>query len=407
MINVRLYLDTRYTKGDKDRLAPMKIAVSKDRKVVYFPMGQRLAPKYWNANRQTVEGHPQQLRLNKYLREQVLAVETAIIEMQTDRRVPVAPTIKEVKAYLDSHLFGHEERGMLLAHFDKVIADKRTAGTRSVYTQTKRRLLAFDENATALSFEDITLGWLSDFEAFLAKTASKNARNIHLRNLRAVFNDAINNQLTTVYPFRRFKIRPEPTRKRALTAEQLRTLFSYPVEPHVAKYRDIFKLIFLLCGINIVDLCSLREITDGRIEYRRAKTGRLYSIKVEPEAQEIIDKYKGDKYLLDISDRNADCHYYLKHMNRALQRIGPVTTGKKGAKSYEPLFPDLTTYWARHSWASIASEIDIPIETISAALGHDYGSKTTAIYIDFNRKKVDAANRAVIDYVLYDQGPKR
>ena len=63
------------------------------------------------------------------------------------------------------------------------------------------------------------------------------------------------------------------------------------------------------------------------------------------------------------------------------------------------LRPGLTLYWARHTWATLASDIDIPIETISAALGHSYGCATTAIYIRFNQKKVDAANRKVLDYV--------
>ena len=58
-------------------------------------------------------------------------------------------------------------------------------------------------------------------------------------------------------------------------------------------------------------------------------------------------------------------------------------------------------YIARHSWATIAAELDIPKETIAAALGHELGNPTTSIYIDFNMKKVDEPNRRVIDWVLY------
>ena len=74
---------------------------------------------------------------------------------------------------------------------------------------------------------------------------------------------------------------------------------------------------------------------------------------------------------------------------------------KHGKKTVAPLFPKLSTYWARHTWATIAAELDIPKETIAAALGHGLGNTTTAIYINFNTKKVDEANRRVIDYVLY------
>lgn len=74
--------------------------------------------------------------------------------------------------------------------------------------------------------------------------------------------------------------------------------------------------------------------------------------------------------------------------------------GRGGKKIITPLFPDLSAYWARHSWATIAYSLDVPKETISEALGHEIGSRITSIYIAFDRRKVDAANRKVIDYVL-------
>lgn len=75
--------------------------------------------------------------------------------------------------------------------------------------------------------------------------------------------------------------------------------------------------------------------------------------------------------------------------------------GRGGKKEYEPLFPDITAYWARHSWATIASSIDIPDRVIAEALGHEYGNRITNIYIRFDIKKVDIANRKVLDWVLY------
>lgn len=65
-------------------------------------------------------------------------------------------------------------------------------------------------------------------------------------------------------------------------------------------------------------------------------------------------------------------------------------------------FPGLSIYWARHTWATIASELDIPKETIAAALGHG-GNTVTDIYIDFDQRKIDEANRKVLDWVLYDK----
>lgn len=91
---------------------------------------------------------------------------------------------------------------------------------------------------------------------------------------------------------------------------------------------------------------------------------------------------------------------FLRHMNRELKHIGPYTReGRGGKKVYQPLFPDISQYWCRHTWATMAAELDIPKETIAAGLGHG-GNTVTDIYIRFDLRKVDEANRRVIDYVL-------
>lgn len=295
-----------------------------------------------------------------------------------------------------------DNTGTFVKHYEQFMESKTNRGTRGVYKHTLDRIRAFDKNVDNKMFEDIDLKWLTDFEAFCAKTACKNARNIHLRNIRAVFNNAIDYGITTAYPFRRFKIRPEATRKRSMSVEELRRLFDYPVEDYAEIYRDMFRLIFMLVGINSVDLHGLKSITrDGRIEYKRAKTGRLYSIKVEPEAMEIINKYRGVKGLLCIADRWIDSRNFRHQCNKALQKIGQVERkGRGGKKTITAEFEGVSTYWARHTWATIAASLDIPKDTIAAALGHG-GDTVTDIYIDFDQKKVDAANRRVLDWVLY------
>ncbi|MBE6181270.1 MAG: hypothetical protein E7148_01045 [Rikenellaceae bacterium] len=176
--------------------------------------------------------------------------------------------------------------------------------------------------------------------------------------------------------------------------DDLRKLRDYPCEPYQEKYRDLFMLTFYLLGINPIDLFSLKEIINGRIEYRRSKTGRLFSIKVEPEAMAIIDKYRGEDFLLDVLDIYGDYKDFAHRMNSNLQKIGPCDRKGLGGRKYiDPLFPKISIYWARHTWATLAAEIDIPDDTI--ALGHSSGNRVTNIY----QKKVDVANRAVIDYL--------
>lgn len=126
-------------------------------------------------------------------------------------------------------------------------------------------------------------------------------------------------------------------------------------------------------------------------------------MKVEPEAMELFNRHKGTDHLLFILDHWTNDEFFRRKMNKELQKIGPMhkQPGRGGKKIYEPLFPTLTSYWARHSWATIASSIDIPNEVIAEALGHEYGNRITNIYIRFDIKKVDIANRKVLDWVLY------
>lgn len=313
----------------------------------------------------------------------------------------IEPTLAEFKDRVLTEVINKptKPKGCFVDIF-KEFADSHNESTKELYYYSLRRIEQFDKYISTRSIDEIGIPWLTRFESWLAQTNSKNARNILLRNIRAVFNYALDCEYTTNYPFRRFKIRPEATRKRAMTVEQLRSLAVYPVEDYQEFYRDMFVLMFCLIGINVVDLYSLGGIIDGRVEYRRAKTHRLYSIKVEPEAQAIIDKYHGTKNLLCIADRWTTHSQFGKQMNKALKRMGEMQrVGRGGKKVFEPIVPGLTTYWARHTWATIAASLDVPKETIAHALGH--GNDTvTDIYIDFDKKKVDEANRKVLDFVF-------
>jgi hypothetical protein len=288
---------------------------------------------------------------------------------------------------------------------------KRTA---DIYLVTVKKVLAFDSRAESLTFESVSKDWLSRFDSWLASDEggcpSVNARSVHLRNIRAVFNDAIDNGITSWYPFRTFKVKNEATKKRAVSVEVLRSLFSFPVTWQ-RQYVDAFKLSFCLIGINVVDLLALRadQLVDGRLSYRRSKTGRLYDIKVEPEAAAIIEKYHGSLGRLVSWGENRKVYTtFTFQMCRGLKSIGTMVkewrTDDLGVYRevdvFRPAFPMLSSYVARHSWATIAASLDVPKDVIAHALGHG-GSSVTDIYIDFDMRKVDEANRRVLDWVFY------
>jgi site-specific recombinase XerD len=315
---------------------------------------------------------------------------------------------KELRSCLDPSAKEEKEPAAILVsdQFNSFIDRRNKPGTANVYRETLTKISKYHD-LDKLKFEDITVAWLKDFESRLRRDGlAVNSVARHLRDIRAVYNDAIDYNIISLasYPFRRFKITHEATAKRSLTLEQLRQLRDYPCEPHHEKYRDLFMLIFYLGGINLVDLLHIKEITNGRIEYRRAKTSALYSIKVEPEAQEIIDKYKGVNQLLFPLDRYANYKDFLHRMNRNLREMGtaeivPRKNGRLGKKEKTGLFPGLSSYWSRHTLATLMAEIDIPMETIGKVLGHSDSKSVTAIYVKFDQKKIDRAMRDVIDYV--------
>lgn len=409
MANTRLFLDERRTK--KGSKSVLKIAIAHQAQTAYISVKVKLLPNQWDSKKLKVVNHPNQMLLNAHISSVKQQVDTILLSLANEGRIS-SMSASEIKAYIEVKIdpakAKQEEESILFATRFLKFAESKKESTREVYMHTYSRMVAFTEEEgmrlDALHFEDITKEWLMKFDVFLSRTSpSKNARNIHLRNIRAVFNEAIDDEITTFYPFRRFKIRPVATAKRNLKVEELRQLFNYPCEAHAAKYLDMFKLMFMLIGINSIDLAHLKELKDGRVEFHRSKTNRWYSIKVEPEAMEIIKRYKGQNWLVDILDHWRNHKDYTLKLNSVLKRIGEVKrVGLGGKKIYKPLFPNISTYWARHSWATIAASLDIPKDTIAHALGH--GNNTvTDIYIDFDQKKVDEANRRVLDWVFYNK----
>ncbi len=288
-----------------------------------------------------------------------------------------------------------------VAH-DAFMQTKRDGRTTQLYEKTLKKVEAFQPDVL---LDDITPTWLSRFDKWLG--GEVNGRAIHLRNIRAVFNHALDEEMTEKYPFRKFKIKKEETRKRALTVEQLRAYIQLDdLTPQEAEYRDMFLLTFYLIGINTVDLSEVETLHNGRLEYKRAKTGKAYSIKVEPEAQYIIDKYAGARKLLEPFERYKYYRDYNHKLNDSMKKLGKVSgKARNGVKKRTPIEPDCSIYWARHTWATIAYSIGIPEEVIADALGHSHGNRVTAIYIDKSLDRVDDANRKVIDYVLQKGHP--
>lgn len=328
------------------------------------------------------------IRLNR-----ILADVSALVYRQQD----VIPLKQQIPI-----LLGHKENPVdvkLTDHILRFSLLKSHQRTRKLYEGTANKIKHFDSSVT---IDRVNKTWLTGFEQFCAKTMSVNGYSIHMRNIRAVFNHLIAEGITTNYPFKAYKIKKEKTQHRTLTEDQLRLIKHSNTPLFCMEYRDIFMLSLYLIGVNMKDLLHLTSdnIQNGRLVYRRYKTNKLYNVRIEPEALKILQKYQGESYLLNCLDRYKDYLDYLHHMNDGLKKLGmEYVEGKGYAKDTKAICPELTSYWARHTWATIAYSIGISKDVISQALGHSNGVQVTDIYIEYDLEKVDEANRKVIDYI--------
>ena len=295
-------------------------------------------------------------------------------------------TNKDVKAIL----LGKISFGSFSTYYDKFVLRKE-GKTRETYEYTRTMLCKFCDYGN-LDFKDITLKFLDDLTGYLTQQGNKvNTVSIHMRNIRAVFNDALRYDMVdyNTYPFKKYKIKSQATQHRVLSNDELVRLYNYnDCKPNTRYAIDVFFLSLFMIGINPKDLFSvpLTAIKGGRIKYMRSKTDIPFNIKLHPAALDIINRIKGSRLIVSRAEVNVDTDNLRRRINEQLQTI----------KGYEKV----TMYYARHTWATIASSLDISDDVIAFALGHGGISTVTDRYILRSQKKADEANEKVIDYIL-------
>ena len=404
MATTRFYLDLRGRA--KDGKGSIVITIYHNRTTSMIPTGIRVAPNEWDGSHVVrVVGSD---AINAKLAEKISSVDKSIAYLSIDERFDsmTAPQVKQAitkkKVVKPAHLVSDL--------FAEYLATDIKEGTKEIYRATLSKVLAF--GGKTLKMEDINLKWLHQFEKFLSKTQGVNGRAIYLRSLRAVCNYALHTNVISSYLFQNFSIKQEPTRKRSVSVELFRKFLDYPTSERNAMFRDYFLLMFLLIGINSKDLllACKDNLVNGRLEYIREKTHKKYSIKIEPEAEELLKRYEGKNYLLRAMDGCKHYKSFAHEMNDHLKEIGEeeielipdpedLFGTPRPIRKTKSIIPRITTYYARHCWATFAYEAGVPLDIISQALGHSSGNRTTLIYVKYDQNKVDEANRTVIDFV--------
>lgn len=287
----------------------------------------------------------------------------------------------------------------------KVIARLEQAGkwrTAETYSASLNSLLRFLGGAVEIAFDRMDAGMMMDYEAYLAaRGLSANTRSFYMRTLRAIYNRAVEQGLARRRDlFKHVYTGVARTAKRAVTARVMADIkhLDLVASPHLEFARDMFMFSFYTRGMSFIDMAYLRkaDLHTGILTYHRHKTGQRLAIKWTAQMQEIVDRYCDDAspYLLPIINRageNERMQYLtaIHVFNKRLARIGRMV----GC----PI--RLTSYVARHGWASIARSNNISVSVISEAMGHD-SEATTRIYLaSLDTSPVDNANDVVMNSI--------
>ena len=272
--------------------------------------------------------------------------------------------------------------------------------TSETYRCTLKSFMQFREDKDVL-LEDIDSDLMLMYEAYLRnKGLTKNSTSFYMRILRAVYNRAIEKDLTTNRnPFKHVYTGIDKTIKRAIPLKAIKQIknLDLSLHPSLDFARDMFLFSFYTRGMSFIDMAYLKkkDLANGILSYRRRKTGQQLFIRWEKCMQEIVEKYDTSQsnYLLPIIkpfneiDERTQYQNAMYLINRKLKEIGKMT----GAQL------PLTMYVARHSWASVAKNKNVPISVISEGMGHD-SEMTTQIYLaSLDTAVVDKANSMILN----------
>ena len=397
MATIKLFYDDRHI--DKNGNGALKVKVSNCNTVSYIGLGDtyKFQPEQWDEKRSRVKSSVKNSRtLNENLEKMMLEYGLCLSKLgHTKLKAKELSNILLNKADTDHSV---------LKVFDEFVRLKDRDKTKESFLWTRGKIEEYAVNALSLQFDEINVEWLTMFHRWLRKSVSVNTTAIHLENLRAVVNYAIGEEYTTKYAFKKFKIEREYRVKPTMTLDDIKKIWYF--KGWTAKedfFIDLYKLIFSLCGINIADLYKLRvdNFINGRLEFIRTKTGVPVSIKVEPEALEIMQRMKGKNgMLLNLSERYANHLSLSSRFDKFLKTIGEWHWEGHYKIRDVVYWPWLSAYTARRSWATLVNSklVGASLETVGMGLGHARTSMS-AVYARPDLELLDEANRKMLDLI--------
>nr|WP_321406811.1 site-specific integrase [uncultured Carboxylicivirga sp.] len=403
--SIVITLDTRREK--KDGTYPIIFRLCHYQKTIPISTGYSVPKKYWDENNRRIKssykGISNVMRVNNFL-EKEKANYIDKITVLKDKKELAYLSIQEIKNKL-SPKKNYETFFCYSEHLIESLIEQNRIGTARSYKTAVNSVKKF-RNQKDFTFNELNYRFLQNYEAYFLKNGySLNGFASFMRTVRAIYNKAIKDGVAEKdgYPFDRFTIRTEPTKKRAISLESIQKIANLKYKPGSAlfKSRNYFMLSFYLMGASFTDLAhlQLKNIVDGRVQYKRQKTGKHYDIKISPQLQPILDYYTQGKikedYILPVI-RSKDSKEQYKHIVRARKKYNKRL--RLIAEDAE-IDTQLTSYVARHTFASLANNLAIPVTAISQMLGHQKLSTTQIYLASLNKKIIDNYNDQVISMI--------
>lgn len=392
-IKVRLKVQDEILHGDY----PITIQIIHHLKKRVIHTGYTSREQQWNFETHSPNSkHPNSAWLDGYLKDRIAKAQNILLQLemrgkpytvdQLLEKITTKTNSQDVVTYIKSLIIQLENEGKI--------------GNSKVYKSLVGILNLF-LNEQSIDFIDLDYRKLKKFEEFLLKRSVKaNTLSYYMRTLRAVYNRAIKEGVVdeALYPFRTYKITSSRTQKRAISKEQITKIRDVNLNDNdsLCLARDIFMWSFYTRGMNLVDIIWLKvkDIKNNRVVYTRKKTKQPFTVALIDPALKIMRKYDNssktkDSYVFPIIQRKDN--EYLDYLN--YKRL--INKHLKKVAALAKIDVELTTYVARHTWATHAKYMGVETAKISEALGHTT-EEITQTYLDsFDNATIDDINKLV------------
>lgn len=394
-VTISVILDNR--KANKNGLYPIKIRVTHRRVRKYYSTGKALSIEDWGRLSNTRSHELCEIR--KDIENSFSLVKTNVISLTEKGEF----TLDALNVRL-SRTTGNTINTAFQIKIDALLKEGRV-GTMLYYDNVLKNIEKFE--GKQIFFEQVTVDWLRRYEKYLLRTKNFTTVGMHMRAIRAIMNAARKSGAikASQYPFGkdRYEIKTGEGRKKALTLKQIAQILQYEDGLDTERYRDLWFFMYLCNGINTADLVRLKykNIVDGEICYVRQKTANttntIKEIKVviTPEMQKIIERWGNpvapDNLIFPLIKPTDDLLIHKKRTKDLTKRIN--THMKIIGKALG--IDGISTYTARHSFATVLKRSGANIAYISESLGHN-SLKTTESYLASFEKEERQKNAALL-----------